>query len=102
MLRPWSASQPHSHVPGTEEIWTKVSPGKAISRLASQLGCSRIVIGTRRESALIRLVSNSVTAGLLEHATVPVEVISRGEAPGWMRFGMPAGLGALLALLVAD
>ena len=79
-----------------------VSPGKAIGRLASQLGCSRIVIGTRRESALIRLVSNSVTASLLEHATVPVEVISRGEAPGWMRFGIPAGLGAVLALLVAD
>lgn len=37
MLRPWSASQPHSHVPGTEEIWTKVSPGKAIMLLGSEL-----------------------------------------------------------------
>ena len=79
-----------------------ISPGRAISRLASALGCSRIVIGTRRESALVRLFSNSVTASLLEHSTVPVEVISRGQAPGWVRFGIPAGLSALLALLVAD
>ena len=79
-----------------------VSPGLAVSRLANQLDCSRIVIGTRRESALVRLLSNSFTANLLEHATVPVEVISRGRAPGWLRFGIPAGLSALLMLLVAD
>lgn len=79
-----------------------VSPGKAISRLAKTLGCSRIVIGTRRESSLVRLFSNSVTSGLLSHATVPVEIVSRGEAPGWVRFGLPAGLSALLALLIAD
>lgn len=79
-----------------------IAPGRAISKLASQLGCSRIVIGTRRESALVRLFSNSMTASLLEHSTVPVEVISRGEAPGWVRFGIPAGLSALLALMIAD
>jgi mannose-6-phosphate isomerase-like protein (cupin superfamily) len=27
MLQPWAVSQPHSHSPGTEEIWTKISPG---------------------------------------------------------------------------
>lgn len=27
MLQPWAVSQPHSHTPGTEEIWTKISPG---------------------------------------------------------------------------
>lgn len=37
MLRPWSASQPHSHVPGTEEIWTKVTPGNAVMLLGSEL-----------------------------------------------------------------
>lgn len=37
MLRPWSVSQPHSHVPGTEEIWTKVTPGNAVMLLGSEL-----------------------------------------------------------------
>lgn len=27
MLQPWAVSQAHSHTPGTEEIWAKVSPG---------------------------------------------------------------------------
>jgi mannose-6-phosphate isomerase-like protein (cupin superfamily) len=27
MLQPWAVSQPHSHTPGTEEIWTKISSG---------------------------------------------------------------------------
>jgi mannose-6-phosphate isomerase-like protein (cupin superfamily) len=27
MLQPWAVSQPHSHTPGTEEIWAKISPG---------------------------------------------------------------------------
>jgi len=27
MLQPWAVSQPHSHTPGTEEIWIKISPG---------------------------------------------------------------------------
>ncbi|HEY0263136.1 MAG TPA: cupin domain-containing protein [Granulicella sp.] len=27
MLQPWLVSQPHPHTPGTEEIWTKISPG---------------------------------------------------------------------------
>lgn len=79
-----------------------VSPGRAISRLAQKLSCSRIVIGTRRETPLVRLFSNSVTSGLLQHSPVPVEIVANGQAPGWVRFGLPAGLTALLALLIAD
>lgn len=37
MLRPWSVSQPHSHGQGTEEIWTKVTPGNAVMLLGSEL-----------------------------------------------------------------
>jgi len=37
MLQPWATSQPHSHTPGTEEIWTKITPGKVPILLGSDL-----------------------------------------------------------------
>jgi len=37
MLQPWAVSQPHSHGHGTEEIWTKVTPGTTIALLGSEL-----------------------------------------------------------------
>ena len=37
MLQPWSVSQPHSHTPGTEEIWTKISPGSIPILIGSDL-----------------------------------------------------------------
>ena len=79
-----------------------VSAGKRIIRLAEELQCGRIVIGTRRESALLKLFTSSVSAAVIQHARVPVEVIALGQAPSWLRFGLPAGLTALMALLIAD
>jgi mannose-6-phosphate isomerase-like protein (cupin superfamily) len=37
MLQPWAISQPHSHGAGTEEIWTKITPGTATMMLGSEL-----------------------------------------------------------------
>jgi hypothetical protein len=37
MLQPWAVSQPHSHTPGTEEIWVKISPGIIPILLGSDL-----------------------------------------------------------------
>ena len=37
MLQPWAVSQPHSHTPGTEEIWTKISPGSIPILIGSDL-----------------------------------------------------------------
>jgi mannose-6-phosphate isomerase-like protein (cupin superfamily) len=37
MLQPWSMNQPHSHGKGTEEIWTKVTPGTVPCLLGSDL-----------------------------------------------------------------
>ena len=37
MLQPWAASQPHSHGQGTEEIWTKVTPGTGTILIGSEL-----------------------------------------------------------------
>jgi hypothetical protein len=37
MLQPRTVSQPHSHTPGTEEIWAKISPGVIPILLGSDL-----------------------------------------------------------------
>jgi uncharacterized cupin superfamily protein len=37
MLQPWTVSQPHSHTPGTEEVWTKITPGDTPILLGSDL-----------------------------------------------------------------
>src|SRR5438067_975162 len=37
MLQPFTVSGPHSHAHGTEEIWTKVTPGDASMILGSEL-----------------------------------------------------------------
>jgi mannose-6-phosphate isomerase-like protein (cupin superfamily) len=37
MLQPWAVSQPHSHTPGTEEVWTKISPGSIPILIGSDL-----------------------------------------------------------------
>jgi mannose-6-phosphate isomerase-like protein (cupin superfamily) len=37
MLQPWSVSQPHSHTSGTEEVWTKISPGSIPILMGSDL-----------------------------------------------------------------
>lgn len=37
MLMPFTMAAPHTHVPGTEEIWTKLTPGNAIMLLGSEM-----------------------------------------------------------------
>lgn len=75
---------------------------KALLGLAQQLGVHRIVVGTTPKSGLVRALTNSVTARLLEHAPMPVEVVVAGSSPWYVRFGVPAGFGALIAALAID
>jgi mannose-6-phosphate isomerase-like protein (cupin superfamily) len=37
MLMPMTMAAPHTHVPGTDEFWTKLSPGSALIMLGSEL-----------------------------------------------------------------
>ncbi|HKQ25746.1 MAG TPA: HAD-IC family P-type ATPase [Burkholderiales bacterium] len=66
-----------------------------------RLRCERIVMGTARKNTLTRLVENSVTNKVIELTSVPVEVIAGDAVSRWERYGVPAGLGVVLALLLA-
>ncbi len=82
------------------QVHTEVGDkARCIAHLAQRLRCDRIVVGTARKSGLVRAIQNSLTSGILEYSTVPVEVITADRASPLERVGIPAGLGAGLALL---
>jgi nucleotide-binding universal stress UspA family protein len=74
---------------------------KAITDTARRLRCDHIVMSTARKNSLTRLVENSVTNRVLELTSVPVEVIAGDSVSKWERYGIPAAIGAVLALTVA-
>jgi len=72
----------------------------SIAEASQQLRCDQIVIGTARKNAFIRAIQGSVTTQVIELTTVPVVAIAGDEASKVERYGIPAGVGASLALLV--
>lgn len=93
-----NASAPHTvHL----EIGDKAD---LIAHAAKRLRCDRIVMGTARKNSLTRMLEDSTTNRVLEKTEVPVEVIAGDAVSPLERFGVPAGLSAMIALLllVAD
>jgi Ca2+-transporting ATPase len=74
---------------------------QAITSTARRLRCDQIVMATARKNSLTRLVENSVTNKVLELTPVPVEVIAGDSVSRWERYGIPAALSSLLAVLLA-
>jgi Ca2+-transporting ATPase len=73
----------------------------SIADTARRLKCDEIVMATARKDSLTRLVENSVTAQVVERTSVPVELIAGDEMSKWERYGIPAAIGAALAMLLA-
>lgn len=73
-----------------------------ITQLAHSLRCDRILMGTARKDSLVRLVEDCVVNRVLELTTVPVEVIAGTAVSKWERYGIPAAVGTLLAVALAD
>jgi nucleotide-binding universal stress UspA family protein len=74
---------------------------ECITEAARRLHCDHIVMSAARKNSLTRLVENSTTNRVLELTPVPVEIIAGDSVSRWERYGIPAGLGTLLALLFA-
>ena len=75
---------------------------RCIAEAARRLRCDRVLVGSARRSALVRAVENSLTNQLLERCPVPVEVVGGARASVVERVGIPAGVGAGAALLLAS
>jgi len=74
---------------------------ETITVAARRLRCDKIVMSTARKNSLTRLVESSVTNRVLQLTSVPVEVIAGDAVSSWERYGIPAAVGALLALMLA-
>lgn len=68
---------------------------------AKRLRCDRIVMATARKNSLTRMLETSTTNRVLELTTVPVELVAGDEVSKLEKFGVPAGIGAAIALVVA-
>ena len=71
-----------------------------IHQMAKDLGVGEIVIGTGRKNSFTRLIEGSLTNRVMEISDVPVEVIAQGEESKLDKYGLPAGIGAALTLLI--
>ena len=74
---------------------------ETIVAMAKRLDCDRIVMGTARKNSLTRMIEASVTNQVLELTPVPVVVIAGDAISNLERYGIPAGIGAGLLLLLA-
>ncbi len=74
---------------------------RSIAAEAKRLRCDEIVMATARKNSLTRLIENSVTDRVIALASVPVEVVAGDSMAKWERYGIPAAIGAALAMLVA-
>jgi len=74
---------------------------KRIVDEARRLRCGRIVMATARKNSITRMLQDSVTNKVLEQTSVPVEIIAGDDVSPLERWGLPAGLGAAIALLLA-
>jgi len=68
---------------------------------ARRLRCHQIVMGTARKNSLTRMLQDSTSSKVLEHTSVPVEIISGDAVSRLERWGLPAGAGSMIAMLVA-
>ncbi len=72
-----------------------------IAEEAQRLNCDHIVMSTARKNSLTRMLEDSTTNRVLELTTVPVELVAGDQISRAERLGIPAGIGAALALIVA-
>lgn len=98
-LRPVKQMLDKQGVPYTVHIEIG-NKAKLIAESARRLHCDHIVMSTARKSSLTRMIEDSVTNKVLELTTVPVEVIAGDAVSKAERYGIPAAIGAALALLL--
>lgn len=72
---------------------------RMITETARRLQCDHIVMSTARKNSLTRMLEDSVTNRVLELTLIPVEVIAGDAVSKLERFGIPAGIGTLLAFM---
>ncbi len=98
-LRPIRSMLDSAGVP--YEVHVQAGPrAQVIAESATRLACDHIVMGAARRNSLTRMLDASVTSRVLELTPIPVEVVAGRAISPIERYGVPAGVGGALALLV--
>lgn len=74
---------------------------ETIREVANRLQVNQIVMGTARKNSLTRVLEDSVTNRVLEVVEVPVEIVVGRAVSRIETIGLPAGLSAAAAVLLA-
>lgn len=69
---------------------------------AQKTQSQKILMGTTRKNALSRFFQGSIVSKVMALTDLPVEVIARGEANKFERFGVPVGLGLTFLWLAVE
>ena len=72
-----------------------------IAHEAERLRCDHIIMATARKNSLTRMLEDSTTNRVLELTKVPVELVAGEHISKLESFGVPAGIGTAIALLLA-
>ena len=75
---------------------------RIIAAEAERLRCDHIVMATARKNSLTRMLEDSTTNRVLELTKVPVELVAGDQISALERFGVPAGIGTAVALMIAS
>ena len=74
----------------------------AIVAGAKRLGSDEIVVGATQHGRVMRGLLNDLSARLLEVSPVPVRVVPAAPRPFFERLALPAGLGLVALMFLAD
>jgi nucleotide-binding universal stress UspA family protein len=100
-LEPSRALLERLHVPCTVHLEEAADRVRGICMMARRIGAESIVLGTARNWSLTRLSEDALIQALLETAPVPVTVVAGKSVSALERYGVAAGLGATLALMLS-
>ena len=76
-------------------------PAERIAAVAEREQVDEIVMGTGRHPQWLRWLNPSIAQAVMERTDIPVTVLARGKVGALQRYGVPAGIAGLAALLWA-
>lgn len=77
------------------------APATAIAHVAEREAVDEIVMGVGRHPEWLRWLNPSIARGVMARTDIPVTVLARGKVGALQRYGVPAGIAGIAALLWA-
>jgi nucleotide-binding universal stress UspA family protein len=77
------------------------SPAARIAAVATREAVDEIVMGVGRHPQWLRWLNPSIAQGVMARTDIPVTVLARGQVGALSRYGVPAGLVGIAAVLWA-